>query len=136
MENELTKELADILKETGELLRGSPEEQAVVARQSVRRIEELTKDSDNRHLIHLSYFLSVYVNDVWSNFAVDSSYREEIKDEDVRRVLSRIGDEFIKIGEYLIAEDYYGCYNVYVNLVYDYLKDIKYIQERLSGGVI
>lgn len=135
MENELAKKIADILKETGELLRKSPEGQAIVARQSIGKIEGLSKESDNPHLIYLSYFLDLYVDDVWSNFAVDSSYREEIKDEDVIIVLSRMGDGFVKIGEYLIAEDYHGCYNVYVKLVYGYLEYIKYIQKRLSGVV-
>lgn len=136
MENELAKELADILKETGELLRKSPEEEAIVLRQNIRRIEKLSEKSDNRHLVYLSYFLSLYVDDVWSNIAMDSSYRGEIKDEDVRRVLSRMGDEFVKIGEHLIAEDYDGCYNVYVNLVYSYLEAVKYMKRRLLGGAI
>jgi len=131
MGNKIAKEIADILKETGELIRKSPEEEAIVLRQNIRKIEKLSEESDNRHLVYLSYFLGLYVDDVWSNFAVDSSYRGEIQDEDVRRVISQIGNELIRIGKCLMTEDYYGCYNGYLDLVYIYLKDVENIKMRL-----
>ena len=134
MRNDLNKQLAHILEETGELIKTNPEEHTVALRNSVKKIQQLTEKCEDPHLTYLSCFLSLYIDDVWSNIAVDSSYRDEIKDDDVRKILSQVGDEFAKLGEHLVKEDYHSCYDSYVRLVYRYLENVEHIKKRLEGA--
>ena len=126
------QQISDLLEETGELIKECPEDNAVKLVDCIKKIEELIQESGSRNLIYLSYFLNSYIKDVWSNIAVDSSYRDEIDDEDVKEILLKIGDEFSKIGKHLKEEDYYGCYDSYVNLVCNYLDDVACIKEQLE----
>ncbi len=85
MSDKAIQKISDHLKETGESIKKCPEDYAVNLRDCIKKIEELIQESENWHLIYLSYFLNSYIEDVWSNIAVDSSYRDEIDDNDVKK---------------------------------------------------
>lgn len=126
------QQISDLLEETGESIKKCPEDNAVKLMDCIKRIEGLIQESESRNLVYLSYFLNSYIKDVWSNIAVDSSYRDEIDDDDVKEILLKIGDEFSEMSKHLKKEDYYGCYDSYVNLVCNYLDDVARIKEELE----
>jgi len=130
MENKHVDKVSEILKEVGKLVEQSPEENTVKLRRSIKDIQTLTQESGNKHLIFLSYFLGVFIEDVWSNIAMDASYK--ISDEDIGNILSYIGTNFIRIGENIERREYYKCYNDYINLLHKYLDDIKRLKAK--GG--
>jgi len=129
MENRCIDEVSKILKEAGKLVVQKPEENTAELRQSVRSIEILVQESGNKHLLFLSYFLSFFIEDVWSNIAMDASYK--ISDDDIGSILSCIGTDFIKIGENLERREYYRCYDDYVNLLHTYFNSIKTIKGKI-----
>ena len=132
MDNELIKKAAEILAKTGKKIQENPEEQGVSLRNTVKSLQELTSGCDNPHLIYLSYFLALYIDDVWCNIAMDSTSQNEITDENVRLILSFIGKEFVLLANHLSKEEYQRCYEVYVDLVDEYLQWIISIKEGME----
>ena len=130
MENRYVDNVSRILKEVGELVRQRPEEYTIELRQGVRNIETLVQESENKHLTFLSYFLGVFIEDVWSNVAMDATYK--ISDEHIRSILSYIGTIFIEIGGNLERREYYKCYDNYVLLLHKYLDDIKTVNAKIG----
>lgn len=130
METRHVDNVSKSLKEVGELVKQRPEEYTIELRQSVKNIETLAQESDNKHLTFLSYFLSVFIEDVWSNIAMDATYK--ISDVDIRRILSYIGTILIEIGGNLERREYYRCYDNYVHLLHDYLDDVKTINAKIG----
>jgi len=135
MENELIKRISETLVKTGKEIQKSPEEQGALLRNNVKFLQELAGGSDNPHLTYLSYFLGLYIDDVWCNIAMDSTSQNEITDNDVRLILTSIGHEFVLLGSYLSKEDYHHCYEVYVNLVHQYLQWIYHIKQKMGAIV-
>lgn len=130
METRCLEEVSKILIEVGKLVEQRPEENSVELRQIIKNIEAPIQETGNRHLIFLSYFLSFFIEDVWSNVAMDATYK--ISDRDIRAILSSIGANLVKIGEDLERKKYYECYEDYTNLLNIYLNDIGTIREKIG----
>ena len=130
MKNKDINKVSKILEEVGEMVRKDPEGNTLKLREGVKEIEIILQNAKNRHLMFLSYFLGFFIEDVWSNIAMDSSFK--IDDKDVTDILYSIGTVFINIGKHLEQERYYECYDNYVSLFYDYLSFIESIKEKIG----
>ena len=130
MKNKDINKVSKILEEVGKMVRKDPEENTLQLRKGIKEIEIILQNSKNKHLIFLSYFLGFFIEDVWSNVAMDSSFK--INDEDIKDILYSVGGVFINISKHLKQEMYYECYDNYVNLLYNYLNLIESIKEKIS----
>lgn len=121
--------IGEILQKTGDLVMKNPTEYAYELRTTVEDIESLSKKSDNPQIKFASYFLTEYIDDIWCNLAVDSSYRDEVSDENIEEMLKYVGKKLKSLGINFKGEKFKACYDIYVDLVNHYMSLIKKIED-------
>lgn len=124
------------LRDAGEQVKQKPEDKAIELRSFIKNdLNTISKDLNDNNIIFISYFLNTYMEDVWSNFAVDSSYRPEITDDDVKEILASIGSKIIELADGIEAEDYYMCYTSLIGLVCEYLDQVNKIKRKIGERI-
>ncbi len=129
----LIRAIAESLRETGSAIQQDPEGHGASLRHTVQSLQELLREHDDPHLMYLSYFLGLYVDDVWCNIAMDATSQSEISDDSVRAILSSIGEKFVVLAEHLSRANYQKCYGVYVDLVHSYLCWVNNIKKETEA---
>lgn len=131
----MTEEL-NIIKNmeiVGKKLKENPPENAALLRDFIRELRKCSAQSHDKDLIFLSYFFNSFIEDVWSNIAVDSSYREEISDEDKDVFLSRLGERIESLSVHLDNKDFTKCHETCVDMIDDYLKVVDEFETKIEG---
>jgi hypothetical protein len=123
-------------RDIGNGIISNPEDRAVELIKCVDQLSKLSESTQNRNLIFLSYVLNYFIEDVWSNIGVDSSYRSEMEDDDVKRILSHIGEGFVRLSDDIQngGKGPYTCCTSLVELVSNYMGDIAYIKNKIEEG--
>lgn len=125
----ILNEISDRLIKTGEALNQKlPENNAFLIYETIQFIEKNAKDIEDKDVIFMSYFLRVFFRDVWTNIAVESSYR--VDDNISREVLKKIGIEFKFLGECIKNKNYSECYKAYTRLIFSFLQTIRKIRDK------
>ena len=90
----------------------------------------------DKDLIFFSYFFNIFIDDIWSNIAVDSSYREEISDEEKDLFLSGLGEKIEKLAISIQDNNFSKCHSICADMIEAYLKVIEQFERKIETHLI
>ena len=93
-------------------------------------LEDLLLDCKETEAEFFIFFLSIFLDDFFYNFAGDIPYSEQL-DNERGKLLRQIALYLLPMADSLEAGNYIECYKICVNLSQSYLGAIKHLNEVL-----
>ena len=127
-------ELVDKMVQVGQELQvENPSENVSLLYDFKREVTTLSYGTKDKNLLFFSYFFNSFLEDIFCNIAVDSSYREEISDDDKDDLLKKLGKGLEELAKQYKKKDFAKCHETYASLVEDYLKIMRKFEERIES---
>jgi len=117
----------------GKNLKDETSENAALLIKFIQKLERISKELYDRDLIFISYFLNTLIEDIWSNIAVDSSYREEISDDEKDIFLSGLGEQIEKLAISITENDFSKCHETCGDMIEGYLKVVEVFETKIEN---
>ena len=116
----------------GKNLKDEKSENAALLIKFIQKLERISKELNDRDLIFISYFLNTLIEDIWSNIAVDSSYREEVSDDEKDLFLSGLGEQIEKLAISIKEKDFSKCHETCGDMIEGYLKVVEVFETKIE----
>lgn len=131
-EQDLLYDICDVLENGGDRLKREPGK-TVVLRLMHERIGDLSRETHQRDLIFLDYFLSSFVERLWFNLMVDFPYEVGEETSKVRRdildgLVQDVGGILEELAGSLCRKDDAGCYKAYQALSNVYVQKLRELE--------
>lgn len=117
----------------GKNLKDEKSENVALLIKFIPKLEKKSKELRDRDLIFISYFLNTLIEDIWSNIAVDSSYREEISDDEKDRFLSDFGENIENLAVSIKEKDFSKCHETCGDMIVNYLEVVEVFERKIEN---